>query len=169
MGRGHCGRLCLVCHWLLKVSGVNSRCCAFLKGCCCAVGRQVVVPKFLREAVLGACHGGEGSGHFCSSKTLCRLRRGFYWGQHWRDVKTSADAAMTAQPTRGRLKSPMRRCSSSRLGHRWRRWGWTYWVHPPNADVLIEGMFSRFGAPDVIHSDQGRNFESRLFAVLCEG
>lgn len=36
------------------------------------------------------------------------------------------------------------------------------------ADTLIEGMFSWFGAPDVIHSDQGRNFESRLFTVLCE-
>lgn len=34
------------------------------------------------------------------------------------------------------------------------------------ADALVEGMISRFGVPDVIHSDQGCNFESRLFAVL---
>lgn len=25
--------------------------------------------------------------HFGSSKTLCRPREGFYWGQHWRDVE----------------------------------------------------------------------------------
>lgn len=36
------------------------------------------------------------------------------------------------------------------------------------ADALIEGMFSRFGTAEVIHSDQGRNFESRVFAAMCE-
>jgi len=35
-------------------------------------------------------------------------------------------------------------------------------------DALLEGMFSRFGVPEIIHSDQGRNFESRLFALMCE-
>uniref|UniRef100_A0AAV2LIB8 Integrase catalytic domain-containing protein n=1 Tax=Knipowitschia caucasica TaxID=637954 RepID=A0AAV2LIB8_KNICA len=30
------------------------------------------------------------------------------------------------------------------------------------ADTLVEGMFSRFGALEVIHSDQGRNFESAI-------
>ena len=35
-------------------------------------------------------------------------------------------------------------------------------------DALVEGMFSRFGVPETIHSDQGRNFESRVFATLCE-
>lgn len=48
---------------------------------------QVVVQKSLREAVLGACHGCAGFGHFGSSKTLCWLRKGFYWGQHRRDVE----------------------------------------------------------------------------------
>ena len=36
------------------------------------------------------------------------------------------------------------------------------------ADALVEGMFSRFGVPETIHSDQGRNFESRVFASMCE-
>ena len=35
-------------------------------------------------------------------------------------------------------------------------------------DALVEGMFSRFGAPESIHSDQGRNFESRVFAAMCD-
>ena len=35
-------------------------------------------------------------------------------------------------------------------------------------DALVEGMFSRFGAPEVIHTDQGRNFESRVFATMCK-
>ena len=36
------------------------------------------------------------------------------------------------------------------------------------ADALLEGMFSRFGVPETLHSDQGRNFESRVFSAMCE-
>ena len=35
------------------------------------------------------------------------------------------------------------------------------------ADKLIEELFSRFGTPSVLHSDQGRNFESRLVREMC--
>ena len=35
-------------------------------------------------------------------------------------------------------------------------------------DVLVEGMFSRVGVPETIHSDQGGNFESQMFATMCE-
>uniref|UniRef100_A0A8K9XW62 Gypsy retrotransposon integrase-like protein 1 n=1 Tax=Oncorhynchus mykiss TaxID=8022 RepID=A0A8K9XW62_ONCMY len=35
-------------------------------------------------------------------------------------------------------------------------------------DALTAGMFSRFGAAESIHSDQGRNFESCVFATMCE-
>lgn len=35
------------------------------------------------------------------------------------------------------------------------------------ADALVGGLFSRFGVPESIHSDQGRNFESRVFAAMC--
>eukprot|EP00064_Thunnus_orientalis_P004040 superscaffoldBa00000353_g4051 len=34
-------------------------------------------------------------------------------------------------------------------------------------DALVEGMFSRFGVPEVIHTG-GKNFESRVFAAMCE-
>ena len=36
------------------------------------------------------------------------------------------------------------------------------------ADALSEGMFSRFGVPETLHGDQGRNFESRVFSAMCE-
>lgn len=35
------------------------------------------------------------------------------------------------------------------------------------ARALVEGMFCRFGAPMELHSDQGRNFESAVFAEVC--
>lgn len=35
-------------------------------------------------------------------------------------------------------------------------------------DALVGGMFSRFGVPESIHSDQGWNFESQVFATMCK-
>jgi len=34
--------------------------------------------------------------------------------------------------------------------------------------ALYNGLFSRFGMPNQLHSDQGRNFESKLFSVLTK-
>ena len=36
------------------------------------------------------------------------------------------------------------------------------------ARVLVDNWVYRYGAPDTIHSDQGRNFESHLFSELCQ-
>ena len=36
------------------------------------------------------------------------------------------------------------------------------------AHAVVTDFFSRFGYLFQIHSDQGRNFESRLFSALCE-
>lgn len=35
------------------------------------------------------------------------------------------------------------------------------------AKTLVEEWICRFGAPDAIHTDQGKNFESQLFAEMC--
>ena len=36
------------------------------------------------------------------------------------------------------------------------------------AKVLVENVLCRFGIPQVIHSDQGRQFESNLFQEMCK-
>ena len=40
--------------------------------------------------------------------------------------------------------------------------------HHNIAELLIKEVISRFGVPQQIHSDQGRNFESILFAEMCK-
>ena len=51
---------------------------------------------------------------------------------------------------------------------------WTESFAMPNmkantcAKILVEEVRARFGVPNKIHSDQGRQFESRLFAEMCE-
>jgi hypothetical protein len=35
------------------------------------------------------------------------------------------------------------------------------------AEVLVTNFFCRFGIPRELHSDQGRNFESRLLQEIC--
>ena len=37
-----------------------------------------------------------------------------------------------------------------------------------NINILINKMFSRFGPPIVLHSDQGANFESNLMHKMCD-
>jgi transposase InsO family protein len=34
--------------------------------------------------------------------------------------------------------------------------------------ALVENWIARFGAPRIIHTDQGKNFDSKLFRCLCE-
>ena len=50
---------------------------------------------------------------------------------------------------------------------------WTESFAMPNmesrtvAKILVEEVISRFGVPAVLHSDQGRQFESKLFMEMC--
>jgi transposase InsO family protein len=36
------------------------------------------------------------------------------------------------------------------------------------ARIMVEEVVTRFGVPHVIHSDQGRQYESRLFQEMCQ-
>ncbi|XP_061115069.1 uncharacterized protein LOC133139508 [Conger conger] len=161
---------------------------------------QVVVPRALRETVLQSVHGAPGSGHFGVSKTLRRLRQGFYWGQHGRDVGDYCRRCDSCTARKGPTGTshcqlqqfptgcPMERVGMdvlgpfprSEKGNRYILTAMDYFTKWPEAyclpdqeaetivDALVEGMFSRLGVPEVIHTDQGRNFESRVFAAMCE-
>ena len=62
---------------------------------------QLVVPRVLRQTVLEQLHGGLGSGHLGTTKTLRRLRKGFYWGRHKRDVEDFCRQCDSCAPRKG--------------------------------------------------------------------
>ncbi|KAJ7989377.1 hypothetical protein DPEC_G00303900 [Dallia pectoralis] len=160
---------------------------------------QVVVPKGLQGEVLQQLHGGVGAGHFGVSKTLKRVRRGFYWARHRRDVEDicrRCDECAAKKGPSGRshallqqfpVGEPMERLGVdivgpfpiSEKGNRFILTAMDYFTKWPEAyaipdqeaetvaEALIGGIVSRFGVPQSIHTDQGRNFESRVFSELC--
>jgi len=161
---------------------------------------QMVVPRVLRPTVLEQLHGGLGSGHFGATKTLRRLRKGFYWGRHKRDVEDfcrqcDSCAARKGPPGQSHAQlqqfpvgAPLERVGVdvmgpfpvSEGGNRWVLTAMDYFTKWPEAyalpnqeaetvaNALIGGFISRFGVPEVIHTDQGRNFESRVFSEMCQ-
>ena len=58
------------------------------------------------------------------------------------------------------------------LGEYFSKW-FEAWAVPDHtaltvADKIVTEFFTRFGCPKQIHTDQGREFESELFSLVCE-
>ena len=161
---------------------------------------QLVVPRELRDAVLGAVHGPRGVGHFGVTKTLRRLRQRFYWPGCQRDVELFVHCCDTCTAKKGpgeRPHAPLQLLQSgaamervavdflgpfpeTESGNRYvmvamdyfTKWPEAYAVPDQSAQTtasrLLGDFFCRFGVPEELHSDQGRNFESQVMAEVCE-
>ena len=162
------------------------------------VTRNVIVgPNELKETFLYHHHDLPCAGHQGWRKTLEKLKRVVYWVGMAADTQEyckSCDNCMKAkQPMPPKL--PM---VSTQIGNPWHRIAvdvmevpinsrgnkyllvvqdyFTKWLEAfPMPDQkaervveLLRSLFCRVGIPSVLHSDQGRNFESRLMADLCE-
>lgn len=50
---------------------------------------------------------------------------------------------------------------------------WTESIPMPNMEaetvaiIIVEQVVTRFGVPNYLHSDQGRQYESQLFSEMC--
>ena len=153
---------------------------------------QLVLPKSLRCEVLQQLHNTRTSGHLGVAKTLGRIRERFYWVKCRQDVqewcRNCDRKKIRAQLKTFNVGSPMERIAIDVLGPLSTTEGgnkyiliiadyFTKWVEAfplPNqeartvADKLVNEVVCRFGIPLIIHTDQGRNFESALFAEICQ-
>ena len=150
-----------------------------------------IIPVTLREDILRHCHDAPGSGHLGTDKTLARVRTVGYWVNVAEDVNsycrqcTACQAAKLPMPTPapltnvpiGRpwemiavdiLEVPMSYCHNRYLlviQDYFTKWADA--IPLPNqtaATITAElvKIFGMFGLPDILHSDQGRNFESTI-------
>ncbi|CAI5682530.1 unnamed protein product [Oreochromis niloticus] len=113
---------------------------------------------------------------------LLQKDRDFIWTQDYTDTSNVGLGAVLSQvgPDGEKVVAYFSQVLNRNRGNRYVLVAMDYFTKWPEAyaipdqeaetvaDVLVEGMFSRFGTSETLHSDQGRNFESKVFAAICE-
>ena len=156
--------------------------------------KQVVIPEMLKEAMLKGCH--DDQGHPGTDRTLALLRARCYWYNLEQDVKDHVrrcERCLLSKPLK--VQTPlgslvahkplevlsidftlMDKASDGRenvlvLTDSFTKWTVAVATRDQQAvtvaRVLVRDWFSKFGAPLRIHSDRGRDFESKIIAQLC--
>ena len=151
-----------------------------------------ILPPKLRPQALKETHDTPAAGHFGKSKTMSKLRQEAYWVNMGKDVDQYCNRCVKCQQSKPPMP-PRAELQNVPIGRPWQMLAvdilevpistcnnryllviqdyFTKWVEAiplPNqsADLItseIIKLFSVFGIPDILHSDQGRNFESALF------
>jgi hypothetical protein len=159
---------------------------------------QIVLPRSREKDVLSELHGGPSGGHVGVGKTLNKARQNYYWLQARNDIEKwcrqcNAYAPSRCPRTRNRgqihqynVVAPFERIAigvtgpfpRSDQGNRCLLIAVDFMNQPeaysiPNQETstVVEAVitnFWRFGILRELHSDQGRNFESRLLQEVLQ-
>ena len=156
-----------------------------------------VLPTSLRQVALNRNHDAPSAGHLGSDKTLERLRQEAYWVGMARDVNQHCRECTKCQQAKlpAPQKAPL---TNVPIGRPWQMVAvdilevplsfnnnryllvvqdyFTKWADAiPIPDQLaaritaeLVRLFSIYGPPDILHSDQGRNFESTVLAETLQ-
>ena len=155
-----------------------------------------IVPLSLQPTALKANHDIISSGHQGVEKTLQRLKRTAYWIGMAKDTELYCRSCMVCQRSKLPMPTPVP-MTNVPIGHPWQMLAvdvlqvpvssrgnryllviqdyftkWAEAIPMPNqtaeciAGILID-LFSRFGIPEILHSDQGANFESTMIRRVC--
>ena len=156
---------------------------------------QLVLPSALRPEVLAAVH--DGMGHQGFDRTMELLRQRVFWPGMFADTKTYIGncercllgKAPTVHPTSGHLLASrplevvamdfakLEPASDGRenvlvVTDVFSKFSLAIPTRNQEAStvarVLVQEWFMRYGVPERLHSDQGRNFEGKVVAALCE-
>ncbi|KFD46539.1 LOW QUALITY PROTEIN: hypothetical protein M513_12590, partial [Trichuris suis] len=159
------------------------------------VARIPLAPPSLRPTILSFCHDVPAAGHMGFDRTLDRVRRTAFWPGFRQEVREYCEACPVCQMVKAQsLRPPMQIAPT---GLPWERVAvdvlhlplsktkkvnvltvqdyFTKWlvVRPipdQTAETTVASLlqiFADFGPPSILHSDQGRNFESLLLEELC--
>ena len=156
-----------------------------------------ILPASLHQEALQRNHNAPAAGHQGVERTLDRVRREAYWVGMARDVERHCRECERCQQSKLSMpqRAPL---TNIPIGRPWQMVAVdilevplstgnnryllvvqdyvTKWADaiplPDQTAVRITGelikIFSRFGHPDILHSDQGRNFESTILAQTLQ-
>ena len=156
--------------------------------------KQVVVPQVLKSKMLESCH--DQHGHSGLERTLAVLRSRCYWYNMESDVKRHIDNCarrVLSKPVK--VTTPLGNLLASKplevlaidftlmdkatdgrenvlvLTDSFTKWTIAVATRDQKAktvaQVLVTDWFSKFGAPQRLNSDRGRDFKSKIIAQLC--
>uniref|UniRef100_A0AAR2LDK7 Gypsy retrotransposon integrase-like protein 1 n=1 Tax=Pygocentrus nattereri TaxID=42514 RepID=A0AAR2LDK7_PYGNA len=141
-------------------------------------GLQLVLPAQYREKVLKSLH--DESGHLGIERTLALTRDRFYWPKMLANVTNYIKncGRCVVRKTIPHRASPLQQISSNGICNilivtdHFTRYAQAYPTRDQKAltvaKVLVEKFFVHYGLPARIHSDQGRDFESKLVKELLQ-
>ena len=156
---------------------------------------RAIVRLSERRKVLSYSHHRPTAGHLGIRKTLSKVCQSYYLPGLQRDVRHYVAGCEKCQTSKGPLKTPrapmqiagasrpMERIATDILGELSltgkgnRYYYFTEWKEAclmPNMeartlpDIIVRVVVSRFRVPSIIHSDQGRKYESKLFLKMCK-
>ena len=153
-----------------------------------------IVPLSLQPTALRANHDIISSGHQGVEKTLQRLKHTAYWIGMAKDKELYCRGCMVCQRSKLPMPTPVP-MTNIPIGHPWQMLAvdvlqvpvssrgnhyllviqdyFTKWAEAIYQcltrlqSVLLGYLFSRFGIPKILHSDQSANFESTMIRRVC--
>ncbi|KFD62319.1 hypothetical protein M514_25442 [Trichuris suis] len=141
------------------------------------VARIPLAPPSLRPTILSFCHDVPAAGHMGFDRTLDRVRRTAFWPGFRQEVREYCEPCPVCQMVKAQsLRPPMQ---IAPIGLPWERVALDVLHLPPSKTGKVNVLtvqdyftkwlviFADFGPPSILHSDQGRNFESPLLKELC--
>ena len=182
-------------HQLSNVDGVVCR--MYRPGPASDVVKVPLIPTSLQQNALQQSHDLPSAGHQGTAKTLARLQQEAYWVGMAKDVQlycqqcTTCQQAKLPNPARApmcnipigqpweMLAADILEVPVSRQNHRYllvvmdyfTKWVEAIPLHDQTAASITKAIIkicSSFGVPSILHSDQGRNFESHMLHQMLQ-
>ena len=161
-------------------------------------GFRAAVPEELQKEIIRMAHDHATSGHMGRRRTSFRVRQRFIWPGMYKDIREFCDGCILCQrrqrPSPAK-RAPMVTETTSRPFERiavdvtempvsvkgnncaliimdyFSKYVRIYPMANQKTETILECLLDwvyDFGVPDRLHSDQGSQFESRVFRAMCE-